>query len=776
VLNRRKLLVWLAAFVLVVAAYLAYNRLVGTPAIRVGPDQQDTAKFDVPDIDTQSAKIGEAAVGTVEKSEYIVLDDNKNVKRVSGFARLLNPDAGSEEWKLQEPYMKIYGQAVRYEIVSDRGTCQVETIAGNPSPASAHLIDNVKIHILPTSADGPPEITIHLDDLFYDSERSEFKTDGPIKIISEEGRMEGEGMLLIYNDALGRVEYLKIKELDYLHLKDVSAVSLSKGSAMSSQTSSAPRAARVGPVASPVKSAPPEQSGDTPVVAGDNAPPLPADNISPAPDQDARDRRDDYYVCRFECDVVITYGRRIVAEGADEVTISNILLSGWPAKKSAVPSETDSTGPNGAPDTETVTKPAPPASRPEAVVSTVPAAKESGPPAAGSPTSDTVAEPTDDDAVDVFVMCKGPMTIRPVTSILSITPVAMQSTGRATLTPATGRESERPARFGAKKIDYDMDTDYAFATGPVKFIFYVSDPNYTDSGPGPVPVVITAEDSAEFFGDENRVVFNGNVVGSRQTQRPTYLQTSTFRGQKLIVDLAQTEADSTDIRHVAVVGGKVQLESIRSVDEETINHVRLSCRRIDYEASDEIVIATGPGDIQINNENAPVPPQKEETDKKISLQMQRPCYAYIEGFDKLRWFTTANRITADGKTKSVNMNYLPLVEGKWGQVVRSAATHIEANFTEAASGQNELATLQTTGGVTYSEVGGHEFIGDTLFYNAATSLMTVAGTEQVPCFFNGARPRRIEYDLVTGDVKTDLASTPGMLRSPPKRKKRPGYR
>lgn len=768
-LNRRKLLVWLAAFVLVVVVYLAYNRLVGTAAIRVQPDQQATAEFDVPDLDTQSAKIGEAVVGTVGKSEYIVLDDNKNVKRVSGFARLLNPEAGSEEWKLQEPYMKIYGQAVRYEIVSDRGTCQVETIAGSPSPASAHLIDNVKIHILPTSADGPPKSTIYLDDLFYDSERSEFKTDGPIKIISKEGRMEGKGMLLIYNDALGRVEYLKIKELDYLHLKNVSTVASSKATAKSSRTSSAPAVAKVGPVASPAKSAVPQKSGDTPVAAGDNAPPLPTDNISPAPDQDARDRQDDYYVCRFERDVVITYGRRIVVEGADEVTISNILLSGWPAKKSAAPSGTDSAGPNEAPDTETVTKPAPPALRPEAVVSTVPAAKESGPPAAGSPTNDTIAKPTDGDAVDVFITCKGPMTIQPVTSILSITPVTTQSTGSPTLTPATGRESERPARFGARKIDYNMDTGCAFATGPVKFIFYVSDPNYTDSGPGPVPVVITADDSAEFFGDQNRVVFNGNVVGSRQTQRPTYLQTSTFRGQKLIVDLAQTEFDSTNVRHVTVVGGRVQLESIRSVDEVTINHVRLSCKRIDYDAIEEVVTATGPGNIQINNENAPAPTQKEEADKKISLQ--RPCYALIEGFDKLRWFTTANRITADGKTKSVNINYLPIVKGKRGQVTRAATTHIEANFTETASGRSELATLRTTGGVTYREVGGNEFIGDMLFYDVKKSLMTVAGTDQVPCLLNGALVDQIEYDLETGRVKAELARKPGTLSRRAKRSK-----
>jgi len=801
-LNRRKLLVWLAAFVLVVAAYLAYNRLVVTPPIRIQPEQEDTTGFDVPDLDAGSAKIGEAVVGTVEKSEYIVLDDSKNVKQVFGFKRLLNPDAGTEEWKLQEPYMEIYKQGVKYEIVSDRGTCRVETVAGNPSPASAHLIDNVRINILPASADGPPESTIHLDDLYYDSERSEFKTDGPIKIVSQNGQMEGKGMLLIYNSALGRIEYLKVKDLDYLYLKDISVVSSAS-----------------------------EQRAETPVVESDKGSVRSADNVQSGTGGQVRNRRDDYYVCRFERDVVITYGARIMAEGADEVTISNILLSGWPTNEGSALTDPNSAGSDEVPGAETVTKPAGPEAHPEVVIATDSAAKGAG-----------------DDSEDVYVTCRGGITIQPVTSILSTTdatsmidespvielvgkpvsirriaaarpgrattiarcgmlkydlgsdimdmftsnhqpsiflsmagskaqlettgsvkwdqkadkatitgpgrllmpatkehvlqaetptqmsfngvmqvffarhragvplhglnlksvnllggmaaamgdskeshmsaesatfffdetsditradlagvvnfssekgrlnsqrakvmfatdttgrthPVTVHGTGKATLTTAATRNSEWPARFSAKNIDYDMEADYASATGPVMFTFYTGDPNYTDSDSEPVPVVITADDNAEFFGDQNRVVFNGNVVGLRRRQTPAYLQTSTFSGQKLIVDLAQTRSGSTDVSHVTVVGGKVRLESVRSVDEVTINHVRLSCRQIDYEADDETVIATGPGDIQINNENAP-PPDKDRADKKISLQ--RPCYAYIEGFDKLRWFTTDN--------------------------------------------------------------------------------------------------------------------------------------
>ena len=747
-LKRRKFLVWLAAVAVVFLVYLSYNQLVDTPDIQTRQDRQDTGDIEVPDFDDQSAKIGGAAVGAVEQAQYTVLDENKNVKRVFGFEKLLNPDQGTKKWKLQKPYMNIYQQNVRYEIVSDRGTVQVETIAGNPSPTDAHLIDNVRIRICPVSADGPAESTIKLDDLIYDSERSEFKTDGPVTIVSEDGEMQGTGMLLIYNDALGRVEYLRIIDLDYLHLKNVSTLSLSKPS---SQSPSGSKVAEAGPVTSPVKQTSAAGTITEPAQSQDMQK-APVDNEPIAAIGSSESEENDYYECRFNNNVVIEYGQRIIATGADEVAIKNILLSNPPAKKDTA------AGPGT--DAE------------EVAVESVPVKTQAEP-------TVLATQATDDDAVDVFVTCKGGILIRPANSVLSTDlPIANDTTGKnypetivntgsSLLTPISDESGEPPTRFSAKKIDYDMTTGNALAAGPVKFTFYVKDANDTDSGAEPVPVVITATENAEFFSDQDRVVFNGSVVGTRQSQTPAYLQKNTFRGQKLIVDLDTADESSSDIRHLTVIGGQVKLESIRSSGGIKINHVGLMCRRIDYDADGEVVIATGPGDIQINNENAPSP-DKKKADKKISLQ--RPCYALIEGFDKLRWFTTANRITADGKTKSVNINYLPIVEGKWGQVVHAATTHMEAQFIDTPSGRTELATLKTTGGVTYREVGGNDLIGDSLFYDAAKSLMTVTGSEQVDCFLNGARWDWIEYDLVTGKAKGRLSSRPGALRTPAKKR------
>jgi hypothetical protein len=765
VLKRRKFLVWLAAVAVVFGVYLSYNQLVDTPDIQTWQDRQDTGDIEVPDFDDQSAKIGGAAVGAVEQAQYTVLDENKNVKRVFGFEKLLNPDQGTEKWKLQKPYMNIYQQNVRYEIVSDRGTVQVETIAGNPSPTDAHLIDNVRIHIRPVSADGPAESTIKLDDLIYDSERSEFKTDGPVTIVSEDGEMQGTGMLLIYNNALSRVEYLRIIDLDYLHLKNVSTLSLSKPS---SQSPSASKVTEVGPVTSPVKQtsaagtiAEPAQSPDMQRA--------PVDNEPIAAIGSSESEENDYYECRFNDNVIITYGRRVVVAGEDEVAVKNILLSNPPAKKdTAAGPATDVK--------EVVVESAPVRAQAQPVIS---ATDNSGAQIAASVPNGSDTQAADDSAVDVFVRCKGGIFIRPANSVLSTDlplandttgknyPETIENTGSSTLTPISGENGEPPTRFSAKKIDYDMTTGNALAAGPVKFTFYVRDANDTDSGAEPVPVVITATENAEFFSDQDRVVFNGSVVGTRQSRTPAYLQTNTIKGQKLVVDLDSADESSSDIRHLTVIGGQVKLESVRSSGDMKLNHVGLTCRRIDYDADDEVISATGPGDIQINNANAPAP-DKKEADKRISLQ--RPCYALIEGFDKLRWFTIANRITADGKTESVNIYYLPIVEGKWGQVVRAATTQLEAQFMEVSSGRTELATLKTTGGVTYREVGGNDFIGDSLFYDAAKSLMTVTGSDQVPCFLNGAPADSIEYNLETGKVKGRLASRPGALRTPPKTK------
>jgi hypothetical protein len=351
-------------------------------------------------------------------------------------------------------------------------------------------------------------------------------------------------------------------------------------------------------------------------------------------------------------------------------------------------------------------------------------------------------------------------------------PRRMRSTTEAVLEPVAAKD-EKPARFKAQRIDYDITTGNALAAGPVEFTFYV-DPNKANPNDELIPIVITARDNAEFFSDENgdpnRVVFNGDVVGMRESNRAEYLERSSFHGGRMIVDLEpKSDADGPgDIRRLTVVGGNVKLESKRFADGVMISHVRLLCRRIDHYARNEIIIATGPGNIQLNNQN--VPPSAEDPNDRFSLK--RPCFALIDGFDKLRWLLNDNNILADGKENSINIDYLPIIDGVPGRAVHTGATHIDADFVSTSSGRNELASLTATGGVLYKEDGGNEFIGDWLSFTKKKSLLQVGGSQGRPCYLNGALVKEIDYNLETDEIKAELASATGSISAPKGTKKK----
>ncbi len=91
-----------------------------------------------------------------------------------------------------------------------------------------------------------------------------------------------------------------------------------------------------------------------------------------------------------------------------------------------------------------------------------------------------------------------------------------------------------------------------------------------------------------------------------------------------------------------------------------------------------------------------------------------------------------------------------------------------ANFLPLPDGTNDLATVITTGGIYYEEDGGNVFKGQDLLYDADKSLVTVTSTEKNDCYFNNARVDWIEYEMDTGDVRAELASTPGGLTMPAK--------
>lgn len=748
----RKILVFLVAFAVVSGAYLLYSHIADTPVISPGDD--DTGgDIEVPDFGQRTGEIGDADIGKVEQSRFVFLDpETKELRQVLGFERLLGREPGEIRRKVVNPYMEIYEKNFFCRITSDYGLVRVETAAGAQSPKDARLYGNVKIHIQSGDPEKPDESVIYLEDVAYNSERSEFVTDKPIRLVSADVEMEGTGMVLIYNTRLGRLEYFKVVDLDELRFVNVKTLMPAESEVDESQEMSEPSQE--------------EPAGQTEIAEGE-----------PTTEEG------DYYECRFSRDVVIDYGGEILVTSADDLTISNINWAGSSSSK----------GETG-----------------EGATSESGEAVEKDPGETKSAEAVSAAEA--EEIITVRVKCSGGMIVQPKTSVMEPlssgegederraefddVPVLVQRTTLDELifknsNYACGASAEdeadelkevavledvrEPVTFKAKKIDYDMNTGNAIAAGPMEFVFYaevdITEPNSNDISPKVkvFPVVITAQKDAQFLvgesGRVDRVVFNENVVGTRKSGTVVYEQEDKFTGERLVVELAGgDETDAMEIRHVVIEGGDVKLESLRSREAETISHVRLICKRIDYYLQGSAIIATGPGKMELDNSKAE-PSAKES---KSRFDMAGPCYAYAEGFKTLRWFMEENTIIADGGDVAVSLSYAPVVEGKLGAVVKASAGYVEAELVDAGAGRSQLERLRARGGVYYDEENGHWFEGENLVYDRPESLMTITGSDAHPCQVDGAQVSEIEYNLETGKVKTRLSSRPGSI-TPPQR-------
>jgi hypothetical protein len=745
----RVISVWAVAISAVLIAYRVYNRVSKTPVIE--PPDAPSAQS-LPNTPFDGPRVGPATVGQAENARYTFIDEQtRQVTRVFGFGKLLNPETGSRKWNLQKPYITMYERTFDCEITADRGAMTVETVKGNPSPTDGQLYENVVISIRGKDSDEPIDSAIYLDELSYNSERSEFSTEGPVRIVSPQVEMEGRGMVLIYNPAGNRIEFFKVFELDYLHLKEVESLSSDSG--------------KSSPAPAPV--------GEPTVASGADA------GARPLPPS-----MDDMYVCTFSRDVVIAYGGEVRVEGAQEIVINNIL---WAREERTPKKHSEGPGEAGAVRTD-----------------------------AALSDADVSAEAVTEDGkgpVNVRVTCKGGFMAKPLTSVFeSIEPgLSGQHSRSMTALPGTGAQeivgvlkdgsAEGPgtdamagagaaeygtvvtageagdepavaAQFKARRIAYDMTTGYALAEGPVELTFRPASDTEADPNATVLPMIVTAEKNAEFFANADRVVerivFNENVIGTRRVLTPEYVETSSFYGRTLttVLETNKEHERNGQISHVAVTEGNVKLESIRTNEGgDVVSNVRLVCLRIDYDAMKSIVYATGPGNIQLNNQNAP-PRATGEGGGKLSLS--GPCFALVRGFDRLTWFTEAMQINADGKEESLHIAYWPIEEGRRGQIYRGSTMRLQANFWPLPEGGSELATVITTGGIHYQEDGGNEFLGEDLLYDAEKGLLVITSSEQNACLLNGALVDRIDYEVNTGRVRGSLASSPGAITVPAK--------
>lgn len=340
-------------------------------------------------------------------------------------------------------------------------------------------------------------------------------------------------------------------------------------------------------------------------------------------------------------------------------------------------------------------------------------------------------------------------------------PVALTSTTEAVMVSKSDKADQKPARFEAQRIDYELSKGSAIAQGPVVFSFFTpADANDPGSS---LPVTITAQKNAEFITGSGKsirqVVFNDNVIGDATEEKPREKTIRRFYGDKLTVDLGTDPNGRTTISHVAVTDGNVRLEARRFLEQALVSHVKLSCERFDYDHATRMIAAAGPGKIELNN-------QEVVTDPKTpagSLDLRQPCYALVEGFKTLTWNIPTQQITAVGGDKSLSLGYITMKDGNPDKVTKAQSMQTILQLAKDATDRTVLSELLAEGGIYLEQVGQHVLAGQKLRYTGADGWVHIEGTDAQPCFVDGVKVPVVDYNMQTGQLKTRLSTTPGAI-------------
>ncbi|MFH1371915.1 MAG: hypothetical protein ABII09_11615 [Planctomycetota bacterium] len=237
-LHSRRFSVWLVSFLAVLVVYLIYNRMSRTPPIPTQGRYGEIA--DVCDSDGQVGMVGNVGVGAVRNAHYTILNAKREVEGEFGFEELLHQDGN--EWELEKPYYRMNRRGFKCEIKGDRAKVLVEAAGNRVTPKDGILTGNVTIRISPQRTGAFSEGVIYLDDIVFAGDKSMFSTAGRVEYDSDDARLMGKGMELIYNGDAERLEFLKITKLETLHIKR-----WSRGTVFSSTSTGSEATASAGP-------------------------------------------------------------------------------------------------------------------------------------------------------------------------------------------------------------------------------------------------------------------------------------------------------------------------------------------------------------------------------------------------------------------------------------------------------------------------------------------------------------------------------------------------
>jgi hypothetical protein len=725
----RKFWIGLVTLAVLSVIYLLYQKIGATGKIDLSAPREFTYDHDDSNLAPPGPSV--AKVGG-EIAKFVHTDENNRIDRIFGFSKLLR-QAG-EMWELDQPYVDIVDPNFLCKITADNGLLRVEKVTGGLTPTEGSLFGNVVLHIMPRNQSRMKEAFLYLDDIAFVSERSHFSTAGPVRLVSADARMVGAGLEGAYNAQQSKLEYLRITHLQSLRLKS------SQAGLFATEKAPPKEAPTVAPA--PSKS----QDKTSPKTSPKQPGPEPKSDQAPV-------SQPQHYKCLFADNVIIDTPEQLVIAD-DEIAVVNILFEEPADQNSQTTAAT----------ADASAAPLAPARSPTATPRSEAAAPPAPAPESALVEPNQHSFPPEED-YDIVITCDNGILVLPMNSSRSLQDFARSPDQPVkTRRPAAGDFAERAGRtlLIAKRIDHDASAGSTIAAGPVELVFDVNDPTGCETNAPAVPVSVTAKEAARFLPSSNQVMFEGGAVCTMLTRDPNGTQQYTLAAPTITVDLAapgaaSSDATAPDMSHLTADGGSVSLSSIRKAHEKVLSGVELKCRRFEYDTTTRMFTATGPGDIKVDNSNAPEP---NKPSQKFSFR--RRCYALVSNFATLRYYMDANRIVADAASDALlDIGYVPVIDANYGQPVKAGAGHIEAFFDETMAGGLELSTLSATGRISYDDAE-KQFQGDRLFYDAEKSLVTVLGGPDRPCQFNGTAVDAIQWDPNSNHLSFEIPA-PGTL-------------
>jgi len=823
----RKFIIGFVSLCGVLATYLLYSHFSSSPIIDTGREFdiiKSASDANLVDFDSEIGKIGNIGVGTTEKAYFTKLNKiTKEIEEEFGFEKLLSE--ARDIWDVEKPYWNIYRHNFKCYITADKGKVQVVTAVGRTTPKDATFSSNVTIHIISGPPDNIKESFVYLDSIVFLSERSLLSTAGPVKFVSEDIRMNGTGMELIYDELTERVEYFKINDLESLNILGSSAAIFSSGR----NQDEAP---------AEVESRAVPQRPDESLLAVKTKK---AEAAAPDAVPQAGQKQGDYYKCTFNKNVLVNTPEELIFAG-DKLCINDIF---WSKSSSGRSAEDDTSAAN------------------EGAVAVE--AAESGPQTADSINKQqvTALEPnksnkSSEQSENIVITCDGGFIVVPRDSIRAqkdatiskgegavseakppslfyndtgetrfftrgidynattrdgiadglseltfyvgsipgddsneaLIPVTVTAwkgakfsqtsnkivfTGDCLVTmPQSGLTKPKDVTFTASEITVNLPEDKSrkpdmFAAGPAKLVFYMEDANSTNINTEPVPVTVNAQKQARFLAASNQIVFEGDSKCIMLREDPNAIVKYMLLSEQITVDLPADTNDSTStptvgIKHLTATGEVVRLATTKTAKAEDAKIGKLL-------SGVELKCTRFDYDTAKQLFLATGPgviklnnSEASEPNKPVGrFSMQEPCWVILNGFDALRYFIRENRIVADtASQEKMRIDYIPAVGGRYDEHLWVKASHVEALLDELPSGQMELSTLTAKGSIEYEDKN-NRFSGSELFYDHKTATLKAKGDESQPCYYNGVLVERIVMNVETDKVKAKIVG-PGTIQ------------